>query len=73
MKLKVELEPGETMQDADEFLAKAIKKKEQCSGGEKYNDPALEEAHEYMCKLHVDILKDIEEELKMEIQARVSR
>lgn len=73
MKIKVELAKGESMQDVDEFLEKAMHKKSECSGGEKYADPALEKVLEMLCKEHADVLNTIEKEVKEFIAGYVNK
>lgn len=60
MKIKVELEKGETVEQADEFLAKALVKKTECEHGEKYSDDAMNEAHDHICGLFTTLTKDLQ-------------
>jgi len=59
MKIKVELEKGETVEAADEFLAKALAAKTECEHGERYSDDAINEAHDHICKLFNSLTTDL--------------
>lgn len=75
MKLQVTLEKSETIEQAEEVLEKALKAKHDCSGGERYLDPAMNEFHDHVESKHsqlVDsILKDIAAELERDVHSRV--
>lgn len=73
MKVKVELERGETIEDADAFLAKAIKQKHECSGGERYADDWLNELEAYVCSEHRKVLDRIAEEIAAEVTLHADR
>ena len=64
MKIKVELGEGETVADADEFLAKALASKSECEHGEKYSDEAMNEAHDHICGLFGSLTKDLQTSIK---------
>lgn len=64
MKIKVELEKDETVEQADEFLAKALVRKNECDHGEKYADEAMNEAHAHICGLFANLSQDLQTEIK---------
>lgn len=64
MKIKVELGEGETVADADEFMAKALSKKSECDHGERYSDSAMNEAHDHICGLFSNLTKDLHTTIK---------
>jgi len=64
MKIKVELDKGETVEEADEFLAKALSAKAECEHGEKYSDNAMNEAHDHICGLFNAMTKDLHTSVK---------
>lgn len=67
MKVKVNLDKGETLAQAEEKLEKALKAKKECIKGEQYCDPALNEFHEYVEAQHTDLIQNILSEIKQEI------
>lgn len=64
----MKLNNGETIEQAEENLEKALKAKKECSHGERYCDPAMNEALEHVEKRHADLLKSILEEITTEIE-----
>ena len=64
MKIKVELSQGETVEQADEFLAKALSAKSECDHGERYSDNAMNEAHDHVCGLFNSLTKDLHSSVK---------
>lgn len=64
MKIKVELENEETIEQADEFIMKAISNKTECTHGERYSDDAMNEAHDHICSLFANLTKDLELNVK---------
>ena len=68
MKIKVELEKGETVEDADEFMAKALTSKSECEHDERYSDDAMNEAHDHIRGLFNSLTKDLHIEIKDIIQ-----
>lgn len=71
MKVKVELEKHEHIEDAEEFLAKAVSAKQECSGGERYADEWLNELEAYVCSEHRKILDRIADEVSAEVLRHV--
>ncbi len=69
MKIKVELEQGETLEDSEEFLAKALKIKSECDHGERYSDEAMNEAHELICSKFQSLLNSINSEVEEIVNA----
>ena len=59
MRVKVELENDETIEDAESFLAKSVAVKQECSGGERYADDYLNELEAYVCSEHRKVLAEI--------------
>ncbi len=64
MKIKVELENGETVEQADDFILKAISRKTECDHGEQYSDEAMNEAHDHICSVFGAMTKDLHREIK---------
>lgn len=64
MKIKVELANGETVEQADDFILKAISRKSECDHGEQYSDEAMNEAHDHICGLFSSMTKDLHTEVK---------
>lgn len=64
MKIKVELAPGETVEQADEFMAKALSAKSECENDERYSDDAMNEAHDHICGLFNSLTKDLHASIK---------
>jgi hypothetical protein len=64
MKIKVELAKGESVEQADEFLAKALAAKTECDHGERYSDNAMNEAHDHICGLFNHLTKDLHSTVK---------
>lgn len=72
MRVKIELEKDETLQDAEEFLEKSLKAKSECDHGERYADAALNEAHDLICSRFEDLLSSINSEIEEVINAAKS-
>lgn len=73
MKVKVLLEHGERLEDADQILSKAITAKNECSGGERYADAWLNELEAHVCAEHQKVLDRIAEEVAQEISLHADR
>lgn len=71
MKTRVILEKGETLQEAEDRLEKALALKKECSHGEQYCDPALNEFHDNIETQHKELLAKLSEDIKAEIQRAV--
>jgi len=71
MKFKVELGKGETIEDAEKVLEKALNTKRECSHGEQYCDPALNEFHELVEARHKKLVEQILQDIKNEIDRDV--
>ena len=72
MRIKVELEKHETIEDAESFMAKSVQLKHECSGEERYADEYLNELESYVCGEHRKVLKRIAEEVTEEIDRNVN-
>jgi len=64
MKIKIDLEEGESLDDADEFLEKALKAKKKAPNPERYHDQAFEDFYQQINERHEDVLKNVALELK---------
>lgn len=73
MKLKVELAKGETIEQAETLILKAMTVKNECSGGERYADDYLNELEAYVCSEHRKVLDRIAEEVAQEISLHADR
>ena len=73
MKVKVELDSHESVEDAEEFLSKALSAKHDCSGGERYSDDWLNELESYVCSEHRKVLDRIAEEVAAEVEIHANR
>jgi len=67
MKLRVDLQSGETLTQVEENLEKALKAKKECSSTEQYIDPALNKFHDSICERHDKLVKSILNEVTTEI------
>jgi hypothetical protein len=67
-KIKVELGKNETPEQVEEALIKAINRKRECTGTEKFADEPINELLDYVCKKHKEVLDQIEFEVKSEIE-----
>ena len=72
MKVKINVEKGETLLEAEEKLEKALKAKKECSHGEQYCDPAVNEFHDFIESKHKQLVKKVLEDIKSEIQRDVN-
>lgn len=68
VKLKIELGKNESIEDAEEFLAKAAKAKQDCSGEERYADGWLNDLESYACQEHQKVLDQIASEIAAEVE-----
>ena len=64
MRAKIYLEKGETLGDAEDQLEKALNVKKECSHGEQYCDPALNEFHDLIESKHKKMLKNVIGEIR---------
>lgn len=71
MKVKVNLENGETLEQAEEKLEKALKAKRECAHGEQYCDPAMNEFHDHIEARHKKVLERINQQIADEIKREV--
>lgn len=67
MKLEVKLSPGETTEQAEELLEKALRRKKSCSDHEKYVDPALNEFVHSISLKHKSLTEELLKEIALEI------
>lgn len=67
MKVKIELEPNETIEESEELLEKALSNKLNHSD-EKYLDQAFNDFYDYIIKLHANLIEQITNELKDELK-----
>lgn len=59
MKVQIHLDKGETLESAEELLSKSLKKKQECSHGERYHSEYLNDFHDYVMNENVKALDDI--------------
>jgi hypothetical protein len=71
MKVRIDLQNGETLQDAEETLEKALKAKKECSEGERYADPVLNELHDSICDRHEELLTNLFQNIQSAIKEEV--
>lgn len=64
MKLKTKLGKGESVEQAEERLVKAIKRSKECTGHERYKSEYLNELHTVVENLHEKLLSNLSEEVK---------
>lgn len=67
MKIKVELEKDETIEQAEHLFVKSVSAKQECSGGERYADEYLNELEAHVCSEHRKVLDRIAEEIAAEV------
>ena len=70
--MKVILDKGQTLEEAEQLLLKSIKKKTECTGKEVYSDSMLNEFHDQICEKHRKLLNKIEKEITQEIERNVA-
>ena len=68
MKIKVHLDSNETIEDADEFLEKAVAAKKNVEYHERYTDEFLNDFHEYLNRKHHLLVQSIIQSVKEEIE-----
>ena len=68
MKIKVHLEHDETIEDADDFLEKAVAAKKDVGYHERYTDEFLNDFHEYLLTKHHQFVQSIIQSIKEEIE-----
>lgn len=68
MKIKVNLEKGESIEDADQFLEKALKLKKDSKEPERYHDQAFEDFVSEIDVQHKKLLEDLLEDIKVELK-----
>lgn len=73
MKIKVELDKNERIEDAEEFLVKSVATKQECSGDERYADDYLNEFESYIVSEHRKVLDRIAEEISAEVTLHADR
>lgn len=66
MKVKIELEKDESIEDAEHFLVKSIRRKHECSD-ERYSDEYLNQFHELICERHSQLVESILKEIEQEV------
>jgi len=69
MKIKITLEPNQTIEEAEKELRKALSAKEDCSGGERYFDKPLNDFHDWICSRHESLTHHIIKEIVKEIES----
>lgn len=69
MKVKIELEQNETLEESELKLEKALKGKRKAHehSKEEYSDPALNEFHDRVSRDHLKVIEDIKNRLNLEI------
>lgn len=74
MKVTVNLEEGETLEQAEEELYKALrgKKKIKDQLGERYADEMINEFHDRVLDEHFKVLEEIKERVKYEVNKLAS-
>ena len=73
MKVKIELKKGETAEQADEFLTKALSAKQECSGEERFADNWLNELEAHVCAEHRKVLDQLTAEIVNLVESHASR
>ena len=68
MQLKITTQQTNIL-DAEEELIKALQQKHECK--ERYSDPAVEQFANDICTEHENLLKQLANELKMELHANI--
>jgi hypothetical protein len=71
MKIKVELDKGETEEQADEFLEKALKAKKKDPKPERYTDQVFEDLVSGVDAQHQTLIQDLVQEIKDEVRNNV--
>jgi hypothetical protein len=75
MKVKIELENGQTLEQAEEELLRALKGKQKVKDepqGERYADTMVNEFHDLILDEHEKVLEGIQEQIETEVKRLVS-
>lgn len=73
MKIKVELEKDETIEQAEHLFVKSVQTKQECSGDERYADDYLNELEAFVCAEHRKVLDRIAEEIVAEVNSHANQ
>lgn len=77
MKVKIEFEENETIEEVEERLEKALKQKrmtrEQYLDVERYSEQFVEDFHDSFVKRHNELVKDVLRNIKAEIEKDLKR
>lgn len=68
MKVRVDLDKHESVEDAEELLTKAMTAKKECSGDERYHDDWLNQFEAHVLSEHKKLMDQISHEILAEIQ-----
>lgn len=71
MRVRIELQPGETPEQADELLSKAAQAKHECTGSERYAEPWLNELEAHVKGEHRRLLDSLGEGIADEVARAV--
>ena len=72
MKTKIQLEKGESLSVEEEKLEKALKAKKECSPGEQYCDPAVNEFHDLIAERHEKLVKSVVTSISIELERHLN-
>lgn len=72
MKVKIELDKHETIEQAEDFLEKSIQTKKECSE-ERYSSEFLNEFHDHVIQRHNKLLEDLMYQVDLEIKSDASK
>lgn len=72
MKVKVELDKHETIEQAEDFLEKSLQVKKEC-GEERYASEFLNEFHDHVCERHGKLIDDVLYQVALEIKSDANR
>lgn len=67
--VKILLEPGETQEQAEEILLKALKHKQSLDPEESFGDPAMTDMSHKLFKAHADMYPDMIAEINEALDA----
>lgn len=65
---RIKIISDSSLVDTEEQLEKALKRKSECSHGERYADDAFNQFYDMICEKHEKLIKSIMEELETEIE-----
>ncbi len=70
---KIEIHSELSVEETDEALEKSLKRKRECSHGERYADKAFDDFHDSICEKHEKLVKKMTDEIMTELKRSASQ